>query len=166
MAIRGLPSANATQAYNDDHSDKAGNEQHCLTLAFRSKTAVRETAHWDDQTLAGNLRDRSVDTNTLSDMSIAALEDMGYDTVYVTTATTRHTTTRSCSCGTLPNAQTGERLTFAFPALGSVRGRCKKRGVLAQRRGLRAASIAIRRRFLAIPATVAGANFRHTVSVS
>jgi hypothetical protein len=77
--------ANATQAYNDDYSDKAGNDA-LSDLGVPVETdggSGTAGVHWDDQTFGGELMTGQLNfTNTLSDMSIAALEDMGYDTVY------------------------------------------------------------------------------------
>jgi hypothetical protein len=77
--------ANATQAYNDDYSDKAGNDA-LSDLGVPVETdggSGTAGVHWDDQTFGGELMTGRLNyTNTLSDMSIAALEDMGYDTVY------------------------------------------------------------------------------------
>jgi hypothetical protein len=77
--------ANATQAYNDDYSVKAGNDA-LSDLGVPVETdggSGTAGVHWDDQTFGEELMTGRLNyTNTLSDMSIAALEDMGYDTVY------------------------------------------------------------------------------------
>jgi len=77
---------NAIEAYNADFSQIAANDPLAALGVPVETDGGSGTAgvHWDDATFGGELMTGQLNwTNVMSDMSIAALEDMGYETVYV-----------------------------------------------------------------------------------
>ncbi|MFD3191422.1 hypothetical protein ACFMPD_14250 [Sedimentitalea sp. HM32M-2] len=72
--------ANAIQAYNDDFADIAANDPY----ASQGVKISGDGSHWDHATFTHEVMTPSIygSGNYISDMSIAALQDMGYETVY------------------------------------------------------------------------------------
>ncbi len=71
---------NAIEAYNTSYSGLAASDPYShLGVPMSS-----DDAHWDHATFTKDVMTTSIykDGNVLSDMDIAALEDMGYETIY------------------------------------------------------------------------------------
>jgi hypothetical protein len=76
---------NAITAYHDVFSGIAAGDAFSFAGVPVETEGGSGTAgvHWDDATFGGELMTGTLrSTDTLSEMSIAALEDMGYETVY------------------------------------------------------------------------------------
>jgi hypothetical protein len=77
---------NAIQAYNDIYATIAANDPLSAIGVPVETDGGSGTAgvHWDHATFGAEMMTGALNTrqNVISDMTIAALEDMGYDTIY------------------------------------------------------------------------------------